>query len=74
VDSSSRLTVYSRRPLPQDFNKKIVKKTKKKESIFATSEAGKVGVTGSGKGMTGFHTREKYDKMKKASQGEDDDE
>ncbi len=48
----------------QNFNTKIVKKSKKKESMFATSEAGKVGVIGSGKGMTDFKTREKYVKSK----------
>ena len=48
----------------QSFNSKIVKKTKKKESMFATSDAGKVGVIGSGKGMTEFQTREKYVKSK----------
>lgn len=53
--------VYS---IQQSFNTKIIKKTKKKESMFATSESGKVGVVGSGKGMTEFQLREKYIKSK----------
>lgn len=33
----------------------------KKESIFKTGENGKVGVTGSGKGMTDYHKRSRHE-------------
>jgi len=51
----------------QSFSKKNSKRKsgsaaarRKKESIFATSGVGKVGVTGSGKGMTNFEQRKRY--------------
>eukprot|EP00123_Amoebidium_parasiticum_P000557 comp11404_c0_seq1/m.5789 comp11404_c0_seq1/g.5789 ORF comp11404_c0_seq1/g.5789 comp11404_c0_seq1/m.5789 type:complete len:227 (-) comp11404_c0_seq1:58-738(-) len=45
----------------QDFNKGIIKKTgKERKSIFATSQEGKVGVVGSGKGMTDFDRNRKW--------------
>jgi len=38
----------------------VTGKRRKQQSIFATSDGGRVGVTGSGKGMTSFEQRKKY--------------
>jgi len=46
----------------------------KKESIFKTSEEGKVGVTGSGKGTTQFKHIDVHKVRKKVDGGDDDDE